>query len=195
MDARSTQPTLTHKTPQNPPSNPPPKQVEYWFSTGLSKLQKHFVDYATGPTNVLPGAYISKPHDSASQQLCDSQKIRIPPGSNATSFSTLGVAIVIAVGGLLILTATVLECTVCRVIPAKNYKLLRWSLDDKLQMQRLVFEGAHKGKWKAGLGAVPTTTGKEVFGMEIVGGREHPIMDFGAEPDRDGGDTDGSVDG
>ncbi|KAF2679340.1 hypothetical protein K458DRAFT_490655 [Lentithecium fluviatile CBS 122367] len=148
-------------------------EVEYWFSTGLAKVQKSFVEYASGPSNVLENTYISKPYDAPSRQLCDSQKIKTPPGSGAASFSTLGVAIILAVGGLLILCHTILEYIVANVIPTRNYKLMRWAIDDKLQLQRLAFEGAGMGTWHAGLGSVPTTTSQQLFGMEASGKKEH----------------------
>jgi len=151
-------------------------EVEYWFTTGLAKVQKRVVEYATGPTNVVENAYIAKPFDGPSQQLCDSQKIKAPPGSGAISFSTLGVSIIIGIGGLLILTHTVLEYVVANVIATRNHKLIRWGIDDKLQLQRLAFEGAGMGKWKASMGNVPTTTSAQIFGMEISGEREHPTF-------------------
>ncbi|KAL1605012.1 hypothetical protein SLS60_004555 [Paraconiothyrium brasiliense] len=153
-------------------------QVEYWFTTGLSKVQKYFVDYASGPSNVLNGTHISKPYDAPSRQLCESQIIKVPPGSNATSFSTLGVAIILTVGGLVILAHVILEYIVANVVPTKNYKLVRWALDDKLQLQRLAFEGAGVGSWNAGIGAVPTTKRTQTFGMEMGGDRRHPTMTF-----------------
>ncbi|KAJ4355598.1 uncharacterized protein N0V89_003618 [Didymosphaeria variabile] len=154
------------------------KEVEYWFTTGLSKVQKYFVDYASGPSNVFNGTHISKPYDAPSRQLCESQVIKAPPGSNATSFSTLGVAIILTVGGLVILAHVILEYIVSNVVPTKNYKLVRWALDDKLQLQRLAFEGAGVGSWHAGIGAVPTTKRTQTFGMEMSGDKRHPTMTF-----------------
>lgn len=94
------------------------------------------------------------------------------------SFSTLGVAIILAAGGLFILTHMILEYIVANVIPTKNYKLIRWALDDKLQLQRLAFEGAGVGTWNPGLGAVPTTKRSQTFGMEIGGDKRLPTMTF-----------------
>ncbi|KAF1969458.1 hypothetical protein BU23DRAFT_601556 [Bimuria novae-zelandiae CBS 107.79] len=159
------------------------KEVEYWFTTGLSKMQKYFVDYASGPSNVFNGTHISKPHDAPSRQLCESQLLKAPPGSNATSFSTLGVAIILAVGGLIIIAHIILEYVVANVVPTKSYKLVRWALDDKLQLQRLAFEGAGVGAWNAGIGAVPTTKRSQTFGMDIAGEKGHPTMVFTGEDD------------
>lgn len=152
--------------------------MEYWFTTGLSKVQKYFVDYASGPSNVFNGTHISKPHDAPSRQLCESQVIKAPPGSNATSFSTLGVAIILTIGGLIILTHIILEYVVSNVVQTRNYKLVRWALDDKLQLQRLAFEGAGVGSWNAGIGAVPTTKRSQTFGMEMGGDKRSPTMTF-----------------
>ena len=137
------------------------------------------------------GTHISKPHDGPSQQLCDSQIIKAPPGSRATSFSTVGVAVILAIGGIIILTHIILEYIVTNVIPTKNYRLLRWALDDKLQLQRLAFEGAGVGSWNAGIGTVPTTTRSQTFEMDFNGEKGHPtltLIDEDDERDRkDGG--------
>lgn len=151
-------------------------QVEYWFTTGLTKVQKGFVEYAKGPTNVLENTFISKPFDEPSHQLCNSQKIKAPPGSGAISFSTLGVALILAIGGLLILCHTILEYVTANVVATRNHKLIRWGIDDKLQLQRLAFEGAGMGTWKASMGSVPTTNSHELFGMEIGEDRQHPTF-------------------
>lgn len=55
---------------------------------------------------------------------------------------------------------------------------MRWALDDKLQLQRLAFEGAGVGLWNAGIGAVPTTKRSQTFGMDIGGEKGHPTMTF-----------------
>lgn len=141
-------------------------------------MQRYFVDYATGPINVFNGTHVSKPFDAPSHQLCNSQKIKAPPGSNAISFSTLGVAIILTIGGLLIVGQTILDLTITNIVATKNYKLVRWALDDKLQLQRLVFEGAGMGSWNAGIGAVPTTKRTQTFEMEIGGEKGHPTMSF-----------------
>ena len=143
---------------------------------GLARIQKGVVEYATGPTNVLENTYIAKPNDEPSRQLCNNMKTKAPPGSGAVSFSTLGVAIIIGLGGLIIIVHIILEYAVTNVVPTRNTNLIRWAIDDKLQLQRLAFEGAHMGTWKSGIGAVPTTTNYELFGMEITGKKEHPTI-------------------
>jgi hypothetical protein len=91
------------------------------------------------------------------------------------------------VGGLIILCHTILEYVVANVIPTRNYKLVRWAIDDKLQLQRLAFEGARMGTWKAGIGTVPTTTNNELFGMEITGDKNHPTIAFVGDEEKEFG--------
>ncbi|KAF2122679.1 hypothetical protein BDV96DRAFT_4262 [Lophiotrema nucula] len=158
----------------------PPNQwqieTEYWFTTGLAKLQKYFVEYAAGPSNIVDGLYLSRPSDTASRQVCDNLKIKAPPGSGATSFSTMGVAIILGVGGLLILAHFILSLVVGTFIPNRTYKLQRWGLDDKLQMQRLAFEGAGQSEWEQGFGGVPVTREEQLFAMELEGGNDQPRL-------------------
>ncbi|KAF2707658.1 hypothetical protein K504DRAFT_535293 [Pleomassaria siparia CBS 279.74] len=135
---------------------------KYCFTTGLSKIQRSIVEYATGPVNVLEGTSIAKPNTTEAQHLCNSQKIQVPPGSGAISFSTLGVALIIALSGLLIIGHLILECVVSRADSKDNYKLLRWAMDEKLQLQRQAFEGAGMGTWQAGR-LVPVTASGELF--------------------------------
>lgn len=103
----------------------------------------------------------------------------------ATSFSTLGVALILAVGGTLIICNVVLELVVSN-ISTRSYKRLRWALDDKLQLQRLAFEGAGLGTWNAGIGAVPATTSGELFGVEVCGGKSHATIASSADIGEDG---------
>ncbi|KAF2727228.1 hypothetical protein EJ04DRAFT_595491 [Polyplosphaeria fusca] len=115
------------------------KEVQYWFSTGLTKLQKHIFEYAAGPTNVIDYTYVSRPSDAPSHQLCE-------------------------------------NLVVGTMIPGRGYKLSRWALDEKLQLQRLAFEGAGRGSWRAGSSAVPVTTEQTTFAIDIWGDRQHPTF-------------------
>lgn len=114
-------------------------EVECWFATGLAKLQNYVVWYATGP-NVVDGAYISKPQDPISQMLCNSQGLRST--GNITSFSTAGVIIILAVGGLLIfinLSLDTLVGYVQRRWNIRDYQHIQWVMEDKLGLPRVLF--------------------------------------------------------
>jgi hypothetical protein len=124
------------------------------------------VEYARGPENMPETMNISKPFDEPSRRLCASQMIQAPPGSGAVSVSTLGVALTFGLGGLIIIINISLLCFQSHADKSGKYKLTRWAMDDKLQLQRHAFQGVGMGTWKEGF-SVPTTTSKEVFPMRL----------------------------
>lgn len=150
-------------------------EVESWFATGLARLQLAVVQYATGPPNVVEGAYISKPTDPISKAMCDNQSVRTT--NNAMNFSTLGIVIILVVGGLLISTSLVLDILVGfvqRKWKMRDYQRVQWALDEKLQLQRLAYEEAGMGTWSGGTSFVPVTKFGETFGMPPDVDPDHP---------------------
>jgi hypothetical protein len=150
-------------------------EVESWFATGLARLQQSVVQYATGPPNVVDGAYISKPTDPISQMMCDNQQVRST--NNAINFSTLGIIIILLIGGLLIATSLVLDTLVGFVQRKRNlrdYQRVQWALNEKLQLQRLAYEEAGMGTWSGGTDLVPVTKPGETFGMPPDVDPDHP---------------------
>lgn len=161
-------------------------EVSHWFETGLARLQRGIVEYATGPTNIVPGLSIYMPNEVVSKAMCNSQKITDPRGT--ISFSVLGVAIILGVGGLIIGVSLVLDTIVSFIQHRWNkgqHARLNWILDDKLQLQRMVrprppkisfwrhelpadyrqaFEGAGMEAWSGHTALVPTTEHGEKFG-------------------------------
>jgi hypothetical protein len=114
-------------------------EVGHWFEAGLARLQRSIVEYATGPTNIIPGLNVYLPNDVVSKAMCHSQKITDPQGT--ISFSVLGVAIILTVGGFIIVTSLVLDTIVSfiqRWLETGQHARLNWILDDKLQLQRMV---------------------------------------------------------
>ena len=166
-------------------------EVSSWFAVSMAKLQQAVVAYATGPTDVHEGSYISRPANANEEAMCFAQKVRSSAGT--ISFSVLGVAIILIVGALLILTNLVLE-TIVGFIQRKtdtgDYKRLQWILDEKMQMQRLAYEGAGQGRWRGGANTVPITAFGDVFGIPDLVDKKHPRLDTrGGSPG--GGPTEG----
>jgi hypothetical protein len=145
-------------------------EVEGWFDVGLAKLQRYIVEYATGPEFVPEGTYVEKPSlkdgEAISVAMCGSQIINATRGT--TSFSVLGMGIIFGVGSFVILLYLVLETVVGfvqRKLKWGDYRRVRWNMDDKLQVQRMAFEGAGMGgEWRNLNGAVPVTAGTAEFG-------------------------------
>jgi hypothetical protein len=131
-------------------------EVSSWFSTGLVMLQKSIREYAS-PTTVLPGTSVLRPENPVDLAMCFSQKTQETSGT--VSFSVLGLALILIIGTLLILTSFVLE-TVVGWLGLKDYR--NWILDDKMQLQRMVFE-ARGVRWVNTEQALPVTEAGERF--------------------------------
>jgi hypothetical protein len=114
-------------------------EVGHWFEASLARLQRGIVEYATGPTNIIPGLTVYLPNDPVSKAMCFSQKITDPQGT--ISFSVLGVAVILSVGGFIIFMSLILDTIVGfiqRTFNKGQHARLNWILDDKLQLQRMV---------------------------------------------------------
>ena len=153
-------------------------EVAGWFDTGLARIQQGITEYATGPTDVLPGSEIWLPTDLASRAMSYSQKVSDTRGT--ISFSILGIAITFIVGGLIIVTSLAIDTFVgflqTKVIKKGQYKRLNWILDDKFQLQRMIFEEAKMGTWEGATDSIPTTHFGEVFGGWQDVDEEHPRL-------------------
>lgn len=144
------------------------------FSVSMAKLQQMMVNYAAGPAHDYEGMTFVKGNET----LCGQQKMR---GNNGfLSFSVLGVAIILLLGGLLVLISLVLDPViglVRRKLNWNDHKRLQWAVDEKLQLQRLAFEGAGQGRWKGGVESIPTTLSsrEELVGFGDNPNRYHPM--------------------
>ncbi|KAL9114976.1 MAG: hypothetical protein Q9227_001219 [Pyrenula ochraceoflavens] len=163
------------------PNNQWTVEVTNWFTTGLARLQRGVLEYATGPLNVGEGSYVWQPGNKVHRKMCRNQIVKA--GAEGTiSFGVLGVAIILAVGGGIILISLILEPIVGFIQMRRNhgglggggfgsgvmgkgmYKRLNWILDDKFQLQRMVFEEAGMGEWDGALSSVPVSRKGERFG-------------------------------
>ncbi len=98
-----------------------------------------------------------------------------------TSFSVLGLAIVLGVGGLLIVLATALESLtdfVLKRVGRRIYPRLEWSANGTLQLQRLAHEAlGYGGAWACATDAVPVTRcAGEPLAVLDVQDIEHPRL-------------------
>jgi hypothetical protein len=158
------------------PANQWQIEASSWFEAGLSRLQHEIQEYATGPTNIVPGSRLWSPSDSVSLAMCNAQMIN--DNGSTTSFSVLGLIVIFAIGGAIILTSFVLETAVGLMqgaLQKGEYKKLNWVLDDKLQLQRMLLEGVGLGTWM-GATSFPVTTQKEQFGGWADIDIQHPTL-------------------
>jgi hypothetical protein len=156
------------------PSNQWQIEVSSWFDTGLATLQAVIREYAS-PALVSPGLLIRKPETPVGLAMCHSQKTQTMNGT--VSFSMLGLGIILVVGSLVILISFVLE-TAVGWIGLKTH--INWMLDDKLQLQRMVFE--RRGvKWTNREGTIPVTEKGERFASVPRSPETHGLMEQDAE--------------
>ena len=152
-------------------------EVDSWMAVGMAKLQQLIVQYATGPPSVAGNSFVLQPQDSDWQAMCDAQKVRSADGT--TSFSVLGVAIILILGAFLILTNLVLDICVGFIqhkLDWGDHKRLQWAIDEKLQLQRLAYEEAGQGVWSGGASAVPVMRMQDRIGIPKNVDRSHPKL-------------------
>ncbi|KAL9593457.1 MAG: hypothetical protein Q9219_007546 [cf. Caloplaca sp. 3 TL-2023] len=143
------------------------------FSVSMAKLQQQILSYATGPTYFHQGLTFVR----GEMEICERQKIRGISGF--LSFSVLGVSIILGLGSLLILTSFCIDSLVGfirRRLKWKDYKSLQWTLDEKLQLQRLALEKAGQGLWTGEMNSVPITSKEQIFGLRWALDKDRPTL-------------------
>lgn len=152
-------------------------EVDSWMAVGMAKLQQLVVQYATGPPRVVGESFTLKPGDADWQAMCDAQKVRSSNGT--TSFSVLGVSIILILGTVLILLNLTLDIVVGyvqRKLDWGDHKRLQWVIDEKLQLQRLAYEEAGQGTWTGGANAVPVMKMEDRIGIPRNVDKMHPKL-------------------
>jgi len=152
-------------------------EVGGWFAVAMAKLQQQVVGYAAGPAHVPQGTILSGPGNAEEEKMCRGQIVRSPGGT--ISFSVLGLGVVLSVGAVLIFLGLVMDVVVGfarRRLNWGEYKAVQWQVDEKLQIQRLAYEGRGLGCWKGGNSAVPVTRRDDKFGMLVGVDGRHPSL-------------------
>ena len=149
------------------PSDQWKDEVYQLNSIMLAYIQALIVNYVTGPSFPEYKKYIVTPSTPQEQEFCDNQMVT---NNNYFCFSTLGVAIILAVGGLIILLNLVLEPLIRLLRNLRRddyglYKQLEWDMTATLQLQRLVYEGQGSGTWRGEPDVVPVTSGGTGLGI------------------------------
>ncbi|EED12090.1 conserved hypothetical protein [Talaromyces stipitatus ATCC 10500] len=145
----------------------PPNQWQYevlfWATTTFAYIQRSIFQYAA---NHDPDwNFLVRPADGSwDKDMCSIQLRQLP--SEYTSFSFLGIAIIIVVGSILIVTGWSVDWIMAHIWPLvhpERYSqrgeicATAWNLDNKFQLQRLAFEGKSRGDWKAPDSRIPRT--------------------------------------
>ena len=156
------------------PANQWTLEVTEWFRVALARLQQQMLNYAVGPPyTVAKGLQMG----DARPSVCLNQKVRST--GDYISFSVLGVSTILGLGSLMIVLGLGLDSAVgfaMRRRGWKDHKRLQWAVDEKLQLQRLAYEGAGQGRWRGGARAVPVTTREDRLGIGLDVDGEHPTL-------------------
>ncbi|KAK8173924.1 hypothetical protein IWX90DRAFT_157565 [Phyllosticta citrichinensis] len=158
------------------PDNIWQSDVEYWYSAALATIQGTFVDVASGPADADIDPFLMRPDTDAIKQLCNNQ---IVLSTNYTNFNVFGLAVLLSVGGLIILLSYTLEPIVSYVQRRRNldvYARLEWCANGTLQLQRLAHEALGAGTWSDAAEAVPVTAKGDRLAMLDVSDTLHPRL-------------------
>ncbi|TID15568.1 hypothetical protein E6O75_ATG07896 [Venturia nashicola] len=132
---------------QSLPNNQWHKEVSLWFSTSLAKEQAWAVEWATAPKNVdtSKGPVETRPFlTKESKAQCLTQLVRSTGGH--VNFSVLGLIIILALGGLIIIVGSSIDTLVgwMRTRSAR-YKRDQWELEETLELHRAAYEALSFG--------------------------------------------------
>jgi len=168
QSALRAQETVTQLDQAPLPANQWMIEVGSWFDDGLARLQQSVQEYATGPTNIAAGSYLWQPGKDGNliqEALCYSQ--RINDTQDTMSFSVLGIAIVFIIGGIILATSLIIDSAVGwlqKKFHTGLHARRSWMVDDKLQLQKMIFQELHMGNWSTTKEEkVPTTKFRERF--------------------------------
>lgn len=158
------------------PSNQWTLEVQSWNQIVLADLQRLVLEYATGPSNLELLPFLVRPNGSSQAHLCQNQRAR---SGQAQNFSVLAIALILALGMLIICVDLGLHRLVGHVQrekDLKDYRRLAWKSNGLLQLQRLAHEEAGFGTWERCANGVPITAQGEVLAVLDVNDSEHPVL-------------------
>lgn len=113
-------------------------ELSSWFQVGLASIQQSVLEYATGPIDLGQTGVIVRPNasDELGKRLCKSQSIR--NSGQVQSFSILGMTLIFALGGFIILISLTMESTVGamqrRWARGGEDRRVEWKRDEKLEI-------------------------------------------------------------
>ncbi|KAF2183496.1 hypothetical protein K469DRAFT_689964 [Zopfia rhizophila CBS 207.26] len=169
----------------------PPNQweleVEHLVGASLASLQSAFVESANGPLREILKQFQVHPKDNEAMSMCTNQKII---STLYSSFSVLGLSIILILGSILIITDIFLEpgLNYWQTRRAESGKLphhnftgsthsrLEWRVMSVLQLQRLAHEAVGSGSWFKTSSENPITKPMEKLGILDVSDEKRPFL-------------------
>ena len=136
---------------------PEPWKEEFsnWFGMNLVSMQIESREYVIGPIEQSWYQYIEIANDTSNKWMCNNQIAR---RDDYSSFSILGICIILCIGGCMI-SLNVVGPFLWRRYQARTpdgrMRNTEWLLEGNLQLHRLAFENNGKGRWFNTHGATP----------------------------------------
>lgn len=156
------------------PDNQWERELEGWFKFTLADLQRAVLDQATGPLDPKAASFHSAPQTAGARSVCSNQKIR---SDSYTSFNVLGLVIIFAVGGLIMLVSVYLPPVTARIQRNRNtYASLEWVSNDTLQLQRLAHEAVGAGEWEGACDDHPLARKHDLLAVLDITNQKHPVL-------------------
>lgn len=153
-------------------------EVSSWFAISLAKVQEIPIRWAIGPSYVPAGSMLQRASRPEELQLCKSQIILSPGGT--TSFSVLGIVIILIVGITLMLLSIFLDVLTSYFrskLQKDEYKQVQWGLDGIFQLHRLAYEASGQGTWTGDFNSIPVTKkGDLIHVPDFRADSRHPTL-------------------
>ncbi|KAJ9663317.1 hypothetical protein H2198_000834 [Neophaeococcomyces mojaviensis] len=140
------------------------REISGWVNTGLASIQQAVLEYATGPTHIIPGIRRQLPNNTFDNNMCQNQIVN--ETGDTKSFSVLGMSVLFVVGFIIILTSYILDTVVGNLqqrFRIGEHARLSWIFDDKIQLHKLLYHELNLGEWSEGEQVFPTTKTKRKF--------------------------------
>lgn len=119
------------------------REIEHWFATQLITIQLYTTEFVTGWQDQWLNSLIEPPKES-DIWMCQNQVIQ---RKDYASFSVLGLGIILAIGGSIMLFNMSITRLVSRLRPrtlAQQYKERSWKANDLLNLSDIVADTIHQ---------------------------------------------------
>ncbi len=195
IDVLNSEVLLASQSYHAPAAPFPPNQwileVKNIHATILASMQSLTLARISNPSSPSSHQYMDPANTQDEQTLCTSQ---IATRNDYASFSTLGIALILALGGVIIIIGLSIEPVTSAIRKSKrratNYRQMEWDVGEVLQLQRLAYEGQGMGHWSGEADSVPTTVREDRFGIPVWRrkgddgeGEKEDVMEAGGKVD------------
>ncbi|KAH7075062.1 hypothetical protein FB567DRAFT_183030 [Paraphoma chrysanthemicola] len=166
--------SLTESGQSPLPDNQWELELEHLFKFTMADIQRAILDLATGPQSTDSRQFHSPPDNAKARALCGSQKIR---SDSFTSFSVLGLVLILSIGGLIMIVSVLLPWTMERMRRHRNpLPSVEWNMNEILQLQRLAHEAVGAGDWDDVSSDYPLTRKGEFLACLDIADPKHPLL-------------------